>query len=518
MTQLSPSARRRVAELTDVFNDLSRRQFIRAGVAGGAGVALSAQAGAGSLSDSARSDPSGPNDLELLTLIHHATQGYSKAVYDEADALGYDAWLDRQLTPELIPDDDVEAVLAGLPTLSMTGQELWDTYVEPEYDPTIPILELRIANVIRSLWSTRQVKERVVEFWTDHFNIYQVDFGTDILKTVDDRDVIRPHALGKFRDLLRASAKSGAMMWYLDNITNFAGAPNENYAREFLELHTMGAGNGYTETDVQEFARCLTGWNIYFPDTGRYGDFNFYPSLHDQGPKTVLGLDLPGGGNQQDVELVINLVASHPATIDFVSRKLVSWLLVNDPPESVIQAVKQSWTATDGDIAAMVRVALDASSIQAALATGATKVRRPYHLLVSLVRATGGRVTDLLPMVYVLSLMGHGPYEWGPPNGYPDAVGAWAPGLSLRWLVASAYFDGYFPGLETNTNKLRNMIGGDLSAPDLAQRIDMALTGGTMSQTDVVELQAWLDAHPPTINVMREAFALAVSSPSFQQY
>jgi uncharacterized protein (DUF1800 family) len=307
------------------------------------------------------------------------------------------------------------------------------------------------------------------------------------------------------------------MCWYLDNIVNFAGAPNENYAREFLELHTMGADGGYTEMDVKEFARCLTGWNIYYPDTGQYGEFAFYPSVHDQGPKSVLGLIIPGNGNQQDVDTVIDHVASHPSTIDHVSRKLVSWLLVNEPPESVVQAVKQTWQSTDGDIAAMVRTALDSRSIQEALDTGVTKVRRPYHFLVSLVRATEGQVTDLLTMVYVLSLMGHGPYEWHPPNGYPDAVGAWAPGLSWRWLVASAYFDGYFPGLAPNFNKLRNGVGGDLAAPDLARRMDLFLTGGTSSDADLDELQAWLDAKPPTVDVIREAFALAISSPSFQQ-
>ena len=188
---------------------------------------------------------------------------------------------------------------------------------------------LRQSAILRAVYSRRQLQERMVEFWSDHFNIYAFKGQGPQFKVVDDHETIRAHALGKFRDLLGASARSAAMLGYLDNTSNRKGVPNENYARELMELHTLGVHGGYTQRDVKEVARCLTGWTT--EKHWHRGRFLFDPDAHDNGAKQVLGLTIAPGGGVTDGERVLDMLAGHPSTARHLARKLCVHFLGDAP-------------------------------------------------------------------------------------------------------------------------------------------------------------------------------------------
>ena len=215
--------------------------------------------------------------------------------------------------------------------------------------------ELRQATLMRQLYSKRQLYEIMVEFWSDHFNIFIEKGNGFYLKTVDDREVIRKHALGSFRDLVWASAHSPAMMIYLDNQANEKSHPNENYARELMELHTLGVDGGYTQKDVMELARCLTGWNV--KEHFWLGDFVFKEDLHDTGEKNVLGLSIQPSGIKE-AEQVIEMLVTHPSTAKFISTKLARRFIADDPPQELIEKAAQTFLDTKGDIKSVLRVIL----------------------------------------------------------------------------------------------------------------------------------------------------------------
>jgi uncharacterized protein (DUF1800 family) len=213
-------------------------------------------------------------------------------------------------------------------------------------NPQMVVNDLQRAMVLRAVYSERQLNEVVVNFWENHFNIFINKDADRWLMTEFDRDVIRPNALGNFRDLLGATAKSPAMLYYLDNWQSSVvrkypatkdkpagqtGGINENYARELMELHTMGVGGGYTQKDVQEVARCFTGWTIRKP--GQEGTFMFNPSWHDNGEKTVLGQKIPAGGGIADAEKVLDILAKHPSTARFIATKLTRRFFGDNPPK-----------------------------------------------------------------------------------------------------------------------------------------------------------------------------------------
>ena len=189
----------------------------------------------------------------------------------------------------------------------------------------------------------------MVEFWSNHFSIYQDNGPLRLLKIADDREVIRPHALGRFRDLLHASAKSPAMLYYLDNYRSYRDGPNENYARELLELHCLGVDGGYDEQDVSETARTFTGWSIDRNDD--IGRFRFYPQLHDDGAKTVLGLDIPAGLGVAGGERLLDHLAGQTATADFIAFKLCRRFVADQPDPALVAEVSETF----GSAAAIYR-------------------------------------------------------------------------------------------------------------------------------------------------------------------
>ena len=238
----------------------------------------------------------------------------------------------------------------------------------------------------RQMFSQRQLYEVMVEFWSDHFNIHLVNGLGPTLKPEDDRQVIRAHALGNFRDLLHASAKSPSMLFYLDNFFNLASAPNENYARELMELHTLGVDGGYTENDVKEVARCFTGWSIRFPgDTsGDYGTFVFLPAVHDNNAKVVLQNSITAGGGQSDGEQVLDILAAHPSTAQFIATKLCRRFISDTRTQPVIDAVAAAFTQSGGDIKTTLRALFATDAFRN---TADLKFTRPAEYL----SATGAR-------------------------------------------------------------------------------------------------------------------------------
>ncbi len=344
--------------------ELSRRDLLRLSGYFAAGAALS---GCGPLYRELASlqaapqgwlppDPAGGSSTTFQALSR-LTFGPSLEERQHVAEIGLEAWIEEQLAPELLEDTAASLLVRQLGTLSLDANELValsDELFDVQDRQTVPT-QLRQATLLRQVHSRRQLNEVMVEFWTDHFNV-SVDKGDCwFLKTVDDREVIRPHALESFRDLLWASAHSPAMLVYLDNQSNRKGAPNENYARELMELHTLGVDGGYGQQDVMELARCLTGWTV--KEHFWQGDFSFEDELHDGEPKTVLGMALASGG-QDEAEQVLDLLASHPSTARFISTKLARRFVADDPPQSLVKRAAKTFVQTDGDIRAVLRTLL----------------------------------------------------------------------------------------------------------------------------------------------------------------
>ena len=259
----------------------------------------------------------------------------------------------------------------------------------------------------RALYSNRQLQEELVDFWYNHFNVF-LDKGADrFLVPSYERDAIRPHVLGKFRDLLEATANSPAMMFYLDNWQSVAPGDvrrpngkkptrglNENYARELMELHTLGVDGGYTQKDIIEVARCFTGWTLR-PAQG--AGFEYNDRVHDKGEKMVLGVTIPAGGGKEDGEKVLDILAAHPSTARFISKELAQRFVADDPPPALVDRMAQTFLSTGGDIQAVMATMLSSKEFFSEGAYHA-KVKTPFEMMVSALRATGAQVDSVFQL------------------------------------------------------------------------------------------------------------------------
>jgi uncharacterized protein (DUF1800 family) len=318
--------------------------------------------------------------------------------------------------------------------------------------------------------------------------------------------------MGKFPELLKASAYSPAMLTYLTNDSNHKDDPNQNYARELMELHTLGADNGYTQKDVEEVARCFTGWTRYWTEeeTPEFGQFYFDPDAHDNGPKRVLGERIPGGGGVRDGERVLEILAAHPNAARFIARKLLVYFWGYDPPKAFIDQVAGVYQRTGGSIRAMLRSILK----RGWMARATPKLKRPFHLMVSGVRAMFAGADDPWYLVDQLDQSGHLPFSWSPPNGYPDARGYWSGFLLPRWNLLTTMLEPDTSGVQTDLSYL-----DALRTPQgLVQQINWLVANGTLSEATLTALRTYLRAAPLSPERTREAVALALSSPDFQDY
>jgi uncharacterized protein (DUF1800 family) len=455
----------------------------------------------------------------LRALVERCTFGYTHAEYELAKSLGPRGYVEFHLAKDAIDDSALDADLATLPTLWWTPQQTAD-HVATNH----PVQELKHASILRAVHSRRQLFERVVEFFTDHFNVYIKDGSVRMLKPTDDREVIRRHAFGSFSDLLRASMRSAAMLMHLDNDENSKDGPNENYARELMELHTLGVDGGYTETDVKEAARCLTGFGFWPLGSGAFGSFQFWPAKHDPDAKLVLGQSFPAGLGIADGDRLADVLLAHPSTPRFVSRKLARHLLRYEPAAKTVDAAVAAWTATDGDLRAVIRVLLAERTLLDEQPWAHRKVKRPMHFVASLLRAVGAKVTmpaSLMtpgPLTQELRVLGQEPYDWPTPNGYPDLASAWGSALYARWSFASRLLAGSLAGVVVDPAiVLARLAATGETTPGAA--VDVLLTGGrfTAAERRAIDDFAASVAAPQWPEVA-EWIALGASSRSFQQY
>jgi uncharacterized protein (DUF1800 family) len=393
-----------------------------------------------------------PTDQQIIHVLNRIAFGPSAADVEHVKQIGIDRYIDEQLHPETIADPpELAERLAGLDTLKIESSQLFT-----EYGPILPIMnggiratpeeqkarrqraniivqQAQAARIWRALYSRRQLQEVMVDFWYNHFNVF-AGKGLDHLWVGRyEAEAIRPYALGHFRDLLLATAHSPAMLFYLDNQLNTApGSPgaggrltgvNENYAREIMELHTLGVDGGYTQADVIALAHILTGWGLQRQDL-RYGAgpaAAFDASRHDFAQKTFLGRTIEPAGEAEGVE-AIGMLASSPATAHHIAFELAQYFVADQPPQGLVDRLAQRFRSTDGDIAAVLKTLLTSSEFRNS--TG-QKYKTPYQYVLSAARAAGVEVNNPRPLLGTMARLGQGVYQCQTPDGYKNTEDAW---------------------------------------------------------------------------------------------
>ena len=502
-------------------------------------------------------------DQKIIHLLNRAGYGPRPGDVEKVKRLGIDKYLDLQLHPDRIDDSAIEARLSDYPSLKMSIAQIQEQYPLPqliarelglrqpngqlqpkqnnpnaqggaaedenqkrEYrqqinayyrshdlkPPQFLLQELQGQKLTRAIYSERQLQEVMTDFWFNHFNIFWAKNADRDLTTNYEMNVIRPNTMSKFKDLLMATAKSPAMLVYLDNFQSTApdakvpqgparfnrrpGAfgnqrpglrpndpgvqgqrmpnqnqqqaanqlrnrkpgINENYAREIMELHTLGVEGGYTQKDVQEVARCLTGWTLDRPRQG--SSFVFRPWMHDDGEKTVLGRKIPAGGGIKDGEMVIDILAHHPSTAKFISTKLVRRLVSDTPPQSLVDRVASVYLKTDGDIREMLRTIFTSNEFNSPEVYRA-KIKSPFELAASASRALGADLTNAQQTSQFIAKMGQPLYLYQAPTGYPDRAD--------QWVNTGSLLERLNYGLALTTNRLR---GASVDVKQLSLGID----------------------------------------------
>ncbi len=453
-------------------------------------------------------------EVDLIShVISRLTWGVTPGLYEQVRALAAtpeaaaEKFIQRSADPRNADTlaKESHTQVAHLEALQEPIGELYD------YRPKQLEFELTQAAMLRAIHSPNQAYELMVGFWSDHFNIDSSKADCRWIKAYDDRAVIRPHAWGNFAELLRASALSPAMLFYLDGRKNRRSKPtekpNENYARELLELHTLGVHGGYTQDDVMAVARCLTGWTVKGRDdklfsmgmTAGMGTVKFLPGQHDDGPKTVLGHQIAAGGGAQDLDDVLEIVTQHPATAQFLATKLCRHFISDDPPAAAVTATAAAFTSSRGNIPTTLGALWRTPEF---LTARRTKMKRPLHYLVSMMRALGCPGTGGAEMQRALRRMGHMPFSYPTPEGHSDQAGDWMSTLLARWDFA-----------------LR-LGRGELAPPTWKAATLHAAAGGTppllahlLGRQPTADEAAAIAATPAT-----DQLALALALPDFQLY
>ncbi|MES2016276.1 MAG: DUF1800 domain-containing protein [Pseudomonadota bacterium] len=401
----------------------------------------------------------GPAPGDVARVAQMGAARYIESQLDAA-ALPYPAALNERLAALATPNLATGAALARFVELRRDArneepgakQRRADGYREM-------VRETDQARLLRAIYSPRQLEEVMVDFWYNHFNVYANKGSGRATVASYERDAIRPHVFGLFRALLGATAKHPAMLFYLDNQLSKAGALNENYARELMELHTLGVDGGYTQKDVTELARMLTGWT-YEPRALilRGESFRFDARRHDQDPKTWLGNTVTQRG-QAEGEYALDVLARHPSTARHVSYQLAQYLVQDAPPPALVERMARTWHDTDGDLRAVLRTLLTSDEFMAPAAIGA-KFKTPYQYVVSAARAGGAALDDVGPLLGALNQLGMPLYGCATPDGYKNTEAAWLnPGaLTRRIAFASS------AGARLDAVQLDDVIGAAISA------------------------------------------------------
>ena len=388
----------------------------------------------------------------------------------------------------------------------------------------VVIGELFQAKLLRAIYSDRQLQEVLTDFWFNHFNVF-IGKGADrYLITSYERDVVRPRALGKFEELLVATAESPAMLFYLDNWLSVGpnsdaanGVPkrgpnrnrqrrmarhrlqqhakgkrsglNENYGRELMELHTLGVEGGYTQKDVTEVARVFTGWTLKQPRQG--GGFTFADRMHEPGDKIVLGHKIKPNGEKEGRE-VLHLLAHHPSTAKFVCTKLAMRFVSDDPPPALVDRMAQIFLKKDGDIREVLKTMLRSPEFWSPEAYRA-KVKTPLEFVVSAVRASDADVTDAMPLVRQLQNLGMPLYGMQPPTGYSMKADAWVNSSALlgRMNFALALTSGRLKGIEVDSGRVLGRANPPADPGQTLAALENTLLDGDVSKQthSVIEKQ-----------------------------
>jgi uncharacterized protein (DUF1800 family) len=486
---------------------------------------------------------------QILHVLDRLGYGPRPGDVEAVRRMGVAAWIEAQLHPERLDDRALEDRLAAVRVPAMTPRALMDAYPLPqtfrqqgmevprEQTPQAMIGELQRAKLLRAVYGERQLQEVLTDFWFNHFNVFAGKGTLRYYLPEYERAVIRPHALGRFRDLLGAAARHPAMLYYLDAWLSiapgtrggeFRSGLNENYARELLELHTLGVDGGYTQADVVAVARAFTGWTIDHPRPGHPrsgGGFLFDARAHDRGAKTILGQAFPPEGGREEGERVLDLLARHPATARFVAAKLARRFVVDDPPAALVERAAAVFRDTDGDIRAVVRAIVLSPEFWAPAAYRA-KVKTPLEFVAGALRALGAETDAGAPVLRTLLLMGQAPYSAQAPTGYADRAEAWASpgGLLARLNFVQALAGGRLVGTTVDLGRFAAPAGGDPTT--LADGlIDTLLAGEASAETRAVIQDAL--AHPAirratlddpvTAPDVAKVVALVLGAPEFQR-
>jgi uncharacterized protein (DUF1800 family) len=482
--------------------------------------------------------PSAPGDDRLQRLLRGISFGPLPTELRRARELGYPVWLEEQLQPASIEEDPrLMRKLASLETLGLAAADLREYEISDEDTVIRPVMlkiaglysgdspqptqlaqkQLQQATLLRAVYSRCQLFEVVVDFWNNHFSIDQSKGDCRWLATINDR-VIRAHALGRFRDLLRAVVSSPAILFFLDNSKNRAAVPNspvginENFARELLELHTVGVAGGYTLRDIQEVARCFTGWTMRDETQLWNGEFLFDESIHDQGEKVVMGLRIPAGGGARDGNLLIDFLAAHPATATFVATKLCRHFVSDNPPPALIEQAAQEFRSHDGDIATVLRVILTSQDYAE---RREAKFKRPLDYIASALRLLHAETSGEALLPY-LETLGQPLFHWPLPDGFPEQAERWWSGLFARWNFAIELLHGKIAGTTVPANELLQATG-ETQPRELVSALAERLLGIEADNAWLGELAALA----PTTGAVpaataQEWLALLISCPEFQ--
>jgi len=413
-------------------------------------------------------------DARALHVLNRLGFGPRPGDIRRVEAMGIDRYIDQQLRPESIPLPDLlKRQLDALDTLRLDPVQLFLEYGPPRprrgHKPDVKaikmaqqrshiILEQAMqARLLRAIESPRQLQEVMVDFWYNHFNVY-ADKGLDHLWIgAYEQEAIRPYALGHFRDLLGATAKHPAMLFYLDNWQNTApGSPgargrfdgiNENYAREVMELHTLGVNGGYTQQDVISLAHILTGWGLRRGNRNADGEFGFYfdPRRHDYSDKVFLGRTIKGSGEDEG-EQALDMLARSPATARHISYELAQYFIADKPDPTLVHTLAQRYLETDGDIRALLKTLFHSRQFWAS-ANFNNKFKTPYQYVTSSIRATGTQVTNFRPLYGILYQLGMPLYGCLTPDGYKNTQQAWLnpDAMTRRLSFATALASGHLP-------------------------------------------------------------------------
>ena len=425
--------------------------------------------------------------------------------------------------------DKLQRLAGSLPPDALASQpELRRMGTMSRAPQQVVIDDLREAKLYRALDSNRQLEEVLADFWFNHFNIFEGKDRVRAMLASYERDAIRPHVLGKFKDLLLATARHPAMLLYLDNwqsmspdvfqIGPFAPGPftpaqqlarqahglNENYGRELLELHTLGVNGGYTQQDVIAVARCFTGWTIRQPN--QKPEFAFAAFMHDTAEKNVLGHLIPAGGGEQDGMQVIEILARHPSTARFISTKLARRFVSDDPPPALIDHMARTFIKTDGDLRAVLETMFTSREFFSEAARQ-SKIKSPLEMVVSAARALDAHPTDTFTLVQKIADMGEPLYGKEAPNGYKDTRETWlsTAGVMARIEFAEALVNGRIPGVRIDSSRF---AGKDAAA------ISRDLLHRDPSPQTLAAIEQGLQGRQPAPGLIA---GLVISSPEFQR-